>query len=202
MTIQRDTASRTAAAQSFATELGASPNLIFYTSAPPTLITDADAGSVVATLALPASPFAAASAGALSKAGTWSGSVSLAGTGIVIRGYRLKTSGGATKEQGLAGTPVVKATTALTAANGNVITVASTTGLTAGRTVSGTGVPTGAKVAVVPNSTTVVIDLPSTAGIANGANITFGYDLDLDNDTVNNGQTITVGTFTRTEPDV
>lgn len=201
MTIQRDTLSRNAAADSFATQLGASPLLVFLTAAPPAATTDADTGSVVATLTLPSTPFAAASAGTLAKTGTWSGTVSLAGTGHVIRGYRLKTAGGVTKEQGTAGTPVTMATTSATAANGNVITVASTSGLAAGRTVSGTGVPTGAKIAAVLTGTTVLIDRTSTAGIASGADVTFGWDANLDGDTVNFGQSINVGTFERGEPD-
>jgi hypothetical protein len=94
---------------------------------------------------------------------------------------------------------VAIATSALTAANGNVLTFASTTGVATGMNVSGTGIVAGSTV-VALTSTTVTLSLTSTAGVSSATSITFGGEVTLDNTSINSGQTVTITTFTRTIP--
>jgi hypothetical protein len=64
----------------------------FYTGTQPTNAGDAATGTLLGTITLPGSPFAAASGGVAAKAGTWSGSVATSGT----PGYA-RISNGSTK---------------------------------------------------------------------------------------------------------
>lgn len=62
---------RNAELDAIETAIGVSAVLKIRTGAPPTNITDADTGTVLATLTLPSDWMAAAAAGAKAKSGTW-----------------------------------------------------------------------------------------------------------------------------------
>jgi hypothetical protein len=145
-------------------------------------------------MTLPSDWMAAAAGGVKAKLGSWTGTGAALGTAAH---YRIK-QGATCHEQGSAGMNVVVATNALTAANGNVLNFASTTGVAVGQNVSGTGVPTYATV-VAFTSTTVTLSHTSTAGVASAASITFGPDLALDNSSIAPSQAVSVSTFSRTE---
>jgi hypothetical protein len=71
MTLQYSVAVRNAKLDAVETAIGASAILKIRTGAPPANCAAADAGTVLATLNLPADWMAAASAGSKSKSGTW-----------------------------------------------------------------------------------------------------------------------------------
>ncbi len=71
MAIKLSVAVRNAELDAIETGIGASAVLKIRSGSPPANITDADSGTVLATLALPVDWMAAASAGSKAKAGTW-----------------------------------------------------------------------------------------------------------------------------------
>jgi hypothetical protein len=193
MANQLSDAVRNAQADIWETTIGTAPNLYLRTGAPPANCAAADTGSLLATIVLPSDWMAAASGGSKSKSGTWS--VAASGSGAFGH-YRIKDNAGTTcHDQGTAGVAVPLTTNALTAANGNVLNFASTTGVAVGMNISGTGVPVGATV-VALTGTTVTMSMTSTAGVANTTAITFAPDLVIDGASITAGQTVTVGTFT------
>lgn len=199
MTIQRNTATRDGYNASFSTQLGTtSVTLLLISGAQEAATTTADTGTVAATLALPSTPLGTSSSGVISKSGTWTGTASASAT---VGHYRLKASGGTVIEQGSCGIAVTAATSAATSANGNVLTFASApSGLSVGMTVSGTGVVAGCTIAAISGAT-VIMSRTSTAGVASAASITFGFDLNLDNNVIASGQTITISTYSSTAGD-
>jgi hypothetical protein len=93
----------------------------------------------------------------------------------------------------------VIATSALTAVNGNVLNFASTTGVTVGQLITGTGIlPTTFVLALT--GTTVTMSQASTAGVASAASITFSGDMTIDNVSIAVTQQVTVSGFTLTAP--
>lgn len=89
MTIQFSTAVRNARLDSIETTLGASAILKIRSGAVPANCAAADAGTVLATLNLPADYMAAASGGSKAKSGTWEDlSADAAGTAGHFRVYR------------------------------------------------------------------------------------------------------------------
>jgi hypothetical protein len=197
MGYQISTAVRNARLDTVESTIGTSAQLKVRTGAPPANCAAADTGTVLATMTLPADWMAAAAAGSKALSGTWQ-DASADATGTAGH-FRVYDSAGTTCHiQGTAGTNVVLTTSALTAANGNVLTFAATTGVVAGMNVSGTGVVAGSTVAAV-TGTTVTLSQTSTAGVASGASITFSYDLSLDNASIAAGQSVTVASFTLTD---
>lgn len=88
MAIKLSVAVRNARLDAIETAIGVSAVLKIRTGAPPTNITDADSGTVLATLSLPSDWMAAASAGSKAKAGTWQdASGDAAGTAAHFRIY-------------------------------------------------------------------------------------------------------------------
>jgi len=173
------------------------PTLEIRTGAPPANAAAADTGTVLATITLPitaGAPFADASGGSKALSGTWQATASAAG---VAGHFRIK-NGATTHCQGSCGSNQAFTTNALTAANSNVLNFASTTGIVVGQMLSGTGIPAGASVLAL-TATTVTMSLPSTAGVANGASITFSGDMTLDNTSIGVGQQVTVTAFTINE---
>lgn len=71
MAIKMSIAARNALLDAIETAIGASAVLKIRSGAPPTNITDADSGTVLATLNLPSDWWAAASGGTKAKSGTW-----------------------------------------------------------------------------------------------------------------------------------
>lgn len=88
MAIKFSVAVRNARLDAIETAIAASAVLKIRTGAAPALITDADAGTILATLNLPADWMAAAAAGAKAKSGTWEDlSADAAGTAAHFRVY-------------------------------------------------------------------------------------------------------------------
>lgn len=190
---------RNAALDQMETTAGTSPILRIYSGTEPGTIGAAASGTKLAEGILPNDWLAAASSGGKALSGVWTLSgESGAGGGTAAGYYRIVNSGDSlTLFQGLAGGTVQIPTTALTAAMGNVLTFSSTTGVVVGMRVSGSGVPSDTFVVAV-SGTTATMSRTSTAGVSNGASITFNYDLTLDNASIADGQTVTVQSWTLT----
>lgn len=87
MAFQYGVLTRNAKLNAVATQLGATATLKIFSGAEAANCAAADPSGVLATITLPASPFAAASAGVMAKAGTWSVAASGAGTAASWRIY-------------------------------------------------------------------------------------------------------------------
>ena len=88
MAIKMSAAVRNARLDAIETAIGTSAVLKIRTGSPPTNITDADSGTVLATLSLPSDWMAAASSGSKAKTGTWQdASADAAGTAGHFRIY-------------------------------------------------------------------------------------------------------------------
>jgi hypothetical protein len=182
------------------TTIGASAQLKFRTGAPPANCAAADTGTVIATVLLPADYLANASAQSKVLQGVWQDLS--ADAGGVIGHFRIyETTGVTCHWQGTAGQAVPLTTSALTAANNNVLTFASTTGVTTQMFASGTGVVPGSRVIAV-TGTTVTLNYASIAGVASAAAITFAPEVTVDNATVVATQQINVTSFTLNEANV
>lgn len=195
--IQRSSGTRDDMNTALISRLGASGRCRLYTGAMPANCAAARTGTLLADIILPATPLQTAS-GVLSKtASAWSVAAVAAG----VAGYYSLINNGTSEciEQGEVSQQYSMTTTASTAANGNALTVASTTNLAVGMQVSGTGIPTGCRIAAIPSGTSVVLDKTSTAGVANGASITFGHVMTIDNSTLAIGQTVTVTSYSVTQ---
>lgn len=86
---------RNARLDAIETAIGVSAVLKIRTGAPPTNITDADSGTVLATLNLPSDWMAAAASGSKAKAGTWQDATADA-SGTAAH-YRIYASDGTTQ---------------------------------------------------------------------------------------------------------
>lgn len=179
--------------------IGTSPKLRFCTGSPPANCGTAQSGTQLIEMTLPSDWQAAASGGSAAKSGTWSGTVAADGTAGY---YRILSSGGTCHEQGLITRAFTISTNGTTAANNNVLNFASTTGVSVGMSISGTGIPSGVTVLAV-TSTTVTMSAPSTAGVSSAVAIYFGDtsgDLWLQNTALTAGQTVSIDTRTQTAP--
>jgi hypothetical protein len=95
MAVKMSVAVRNARLDAIETEIGTSAVLKIRSGAAPTNITDADSGTVLATLTLPSDWMAIASSGSKSKSGTWQdASADAAGTAAH---WRLYASDGTTQ---------------------------------------------------------------------------------------------------------
>lgn len=185
--------------QQYEDTIGTSALLRMCTGTAPANCAASQTGTQLIEMTLPSDWQGAPSSGTAAKSGTWSGTVAADGTAAY---YRILSSGGTCHEQGLITRAFTVATNALTAANSNVLNFAATTGITAGMTISGAGVPSGATVLGV-TSTTVTMSAPSTAGVSNATSIYFGDttgDLWLNNTALSTGQTLTITTRNNTSP--
>jgi len=197
--IQQSVTVRNAKNDAEETAIGVSAVLKFFAGAQPANCAAADSGSALAVGTLPADWMAASSGGVKSKAGTWTlTGQAAAGTGANVAHYRLYATDGATcHEQGTVTPAIPLVTSALTAALGNILNFAATTGVVVGMNASGTGVPTGAKVLAVAG-TTVTLSHTCEAGVGAGVTIIFGGDMTVDNVNVANNQAISVSSYTKT----
>lgn len=174
------------------TTIGTAPKLRFYTGSMPANCAAAATGTLLEDQALPSDWLAAAASAIKAKAGTWTGNFDAAGT---VGYWRIYDSSGTTCHmQGLVFAQVQLTTNSSTAANGNVLNFAATTGVSVGMKVSGTGVHPDATVVAV-GGTTVTMSHTSTAGVSSSATITFTGDMTLDNTSAANGQAWTVNSF-------
>lgn len=200
MTVSNSATLANAKLDSEETTIGTSPKLRTYNGTMPATADTALAGNtLLGEGALPSDWLGNAAAKVKSKAGTWTVTGQAgAGTGTAATFWRIYDSTGTTcHKQGTFGATVAIATSALTAANGNVLNFASTTGVAVGQAISGTGVPVNATV-IAFTGTTVTMSASSTAGVANAASITFGYDMTVDNNNIALAQVLTVNTFSIT----
>src|SRR5574337_1830029 len=85
MALKLSTGVRNAKLDSIETTIGASPKLRIYTGSPPTNITDAATGTLLAEMTLPSDWMAGAAAGSKAMSGTWSVAASAAGTAGYFR---------------------------------------------------------------------------------------------------------------------
>lgn len=180
--------------------LGTTPHTKIYTGSPPANIATAASGTLLWDGTGVSDWLTAPSGGSASLSGTFTGTVGADGTAGY---YRMTTSGGAAHEQGSVTRAFSTTASASTAANSNVLTVTSNAGVTAGMSVSGTGIPSGATVLSTSSTTGVTLSAPSTAGVSNGATIYFGDtsgDLWLNSATLTTGQTLEITVYTRTAP--
>ncbi len=192
MTEQVSVAVQNATLDQAETTVGTSPVLQIRTGSPPANCAAADTGTLLCQMTLPSDWMSNAAAGVKAKLGTWSGTASAGG---VAGHYRLKDSTATTTHrQGTIKQNVVIATSALTAATGNVLTFAATTGVAVGDMVNGTGILVNTKVLAF-TGTTVTLSVASSAGVASAANITFTGDMAIDNSTIANTQPVTVTTY-------
>lgn len=195
MALQYSTAVRNACLDAVESTTGASPTLEIRSGAAPANCAAADTGTLLASMALPADWMNAASGAVKTLLGSWQDS-SADGTGSAGH-FRIK-QGATCHLQGSVGANVAIATNAITAANGNVLNFASTTGVTVGQKVTGTGVLPGTFVLAL-TGTTVTLSQASTAGVGSAVTITFSGDMSIDNVSIATGQQVTVTAFTINE---
>lgn len=195
MAIQMSAACRTARLDTFEATVGASPTLEIRTGAAPANCAAAATGAVLATMTLPADWMNNAGGGVKTLLGTWQDA---AADGTGTAGHFRINQGATCHMQGSVGANVAIATNALTAANSNVLNFASTTGVTVGQMISGTGIVAGSQVLAL-TGTTVTMSLASTAGVANAVTITFSGDMSIDNVSIVTGQQVNVTAFTLTD---
>lgn len=200
MTQQNSVAVRNAEGDAWETAMGTSARIRAYSGTVPSNCAASETGSMLAEWALASdwSPNASSGAKTLSSLPLITTGQSVAGTGTVATHYRIYDSAAATcHEQGTVFGALSLNTNALTAANGNVLNFASTTGVVVGMTATGTGITAGAVVLAV-TSTTVTLDRTSAAGVASAAAIAFGGDLTVDNPSIASGQSVQITGFTKT----
>lgn len=82
MAVQLSVGARNARLDAIETTAGTTAHLQLRSGAQPATCATAASGTLIADLTLPSDYFAAASAGAKAKAGTWSGTAAVAGTAI------------------------------------------------------------------------------------------------------------------------
>lgn len=184
----------------FETAVGAAPLLRVYNGVMPANARAALSGNtLLAEGALPSDWMAASASGVKAKLGTWTltGQAGAAG-GTAGTFYRIYDSTGTTcHEQGTWGASTSINTSALTAANSNVLNFAATTGAAIGQKASGTGVLEETTVLAV-TGTTVTLSKASVAGVSSAAAITFGYDMTVDVNSIASGQTVSIAGYTKT----
>lgn len=191
MVTQLSTTGRNAMLDAFEPHVGTAPDLEIRSGPPPASCASADSGTLLALGTLPSDWLGSAASGAKPQAGSWAYTgQSGAGAGTAPGHYRVKKSS-VCHLQGTCGPAVALTTNGATAANGNVLAFANTTGVLVGHNVSGTGIPAGATVVAV-TSTTVTLSHTSTVGVSSSTAITFAPDLVTNSPTISNGQAGTV----------
>lgn len=181
--------------------IGTAMKIRLLTGSAPANCAASETGTLICQITCPSNYFDAAVNGVMAKTGTWTGTASAIG----VIGYARFLNNAGTVVHGQADVSKAMAllTSALTAANSNILNFSSTSGVIVGDSVRGTGISTGSTVLAVA-ATTVTLSIASTAGVANGARITFG---DTSGDTFLNviditsvGQAITVDEFSMVAP--
>lgn len=194
MSIQYSTTHRTSSMATLNTDIGINAQFIIYSGAIPANVGTAATGTLLVQFAGNATAFGSAASAVLTASAVANANASAAGTAGY---YRINTSAGAAVMQGYVFQSVAIATSAASAANSNVLTFASTTGVAVGMLVTGTGIPSGSSV-VAFTTTSVTLSQTSTAGVASAASITFGGDVVLGNTVIAANQACTFNSFTVT----
>ncbi len=194
--IQYSTTHRTNDMTDIVTQAGATAYLLIYTGAPPANCAAAATGTLI--VALPCSAtFGTVASGVLTANAITGTATAAAGT----PGYwRLCTSSAGTTcvAQGLCYPTSTLATSAATA-SGNVLTFTATSPTVAGQTVTGTNIPAGTYALDVTSTTVTLSQNVTSTGVASGATITFGGDLDIGvSGSVPSGTVLSVSSLTLT----
>lgn len=180
MAFQFDAACRNAALDAIEATAGASPTLEIRSGLPPVNNAAADAGTVLATLALPADWMAAAANGAKTLLGTWQ-DLSADAAGVAGH-FRLK-GGGLCRIQGLVSAPWAGSRAYVLnemAHNGGNLYRVTTAGTSAA-----SGGPTGTGASITDGGVTWTF-------------VQAGTDMTIDNTSIALGQQVTVNSFTLT----
>lgn len=192
MTIQLGFAVRNAILQAYEDEIGTAPLRRYYTGPKPTVCSASATGTLLLEMTLPSDWMDTPGSGGAAKLGAWSGTALADGT---VGYYRIYDSTGTTcHEQGTVTQAFGLTTSGTTTAPSNVLNFASTTGVTVGMPIFGSGVLTGATVAGV-TSTTVTMSAATVIGVGSGVTITFGDytgDENMRATALTSGQTVTV----------
>jgi len=191
MTIQLGTTLRNALLATYESTIGTSPKRRYYTGTKPTVCSASATGTLLVEMTLPSDWMDAPSSGGAAKLGAWSGTVAADGTAGYYRIY--ESTGTTCHEQGSVTQAFGLTTSGTTTAPSNVLNFASTTGVTVGMPIFGSGVLTGATVAGV-TSTTVTMSAATVIGVGSGVTITFGDysgDWTMNPTAVTAGQTVT-----------
>lgn len=196
MTQQLSDTQRTAEANNRITNIGTSAQIRLFTGAIPANVAAAETGTLIVQFTGNATQFGTAATGVITTSAVANAAAS-AGGSLSPGYYRIRTSGGTAIAQGVIYQSTPLTTNALTAANGNVLNFAATTGVVVGMMVSGTGIIAGSRVLAV-TGTTVTLDRASTAGVANTTVITFGGDMTIDNATITAAQNMVFNPMTMT----
>jgi hypothetical protein len=88
-------------------------------------------------------------------------------------------------------------TSALTAANSNILNFAATAGVAVGQNAVGTGIPVNTTVLAF-TGTTVTLSNATVTGVASGATVAFAGDMIVDNNNIATGQVVTVTAYSVT----
>ena len=197
MTTQYSPTHRTNAMTQLNTDIGINAVIKVFTGSAPATCATADTGTLLVTFAGNATQFGTVAGGVLTASAVASATASGAGVGAYYRIYpaAATTINAVTQGTVFQNTPLV--TSALTAANGNVLTFAATTGVAVGMTVSGAGVLAGTTVSSF-TGTTVTMSQTSTAGVGSGVTITFSGDVVLTNTNIAANQTCNFTSLTVT----
>lgn len=191
--IQFSVACRNAALNGIETTIGTAPKLRLFTGTRPANCAAASTGTMLVEMSLPSDWLEAASAGTIVKKGTWSATAVAEGT---VGYYRIFDTAGTTcHEQGSVSQAITLVTSASTSAFGNVLTFATTSGVSVGFGVAGVGVSEGATVAALTSTTVTLSAAAGSSGVASGASIQLGDvtgNLQLNNTAVTIGQTVTI----------
>ena len=192
--LQYSTAERTAQLNTLVTDVGINAQIIGYSGAMPANVAAAPTGTLLVQFAGNAAQFGTVASGVMTASAVANAIAAATGT---LGYFRVNTSAGTAIYQAAAFASVPLTTNALTAANGNVLNFASTTGVVVGMNVSGTGVVPFTTVVAV-TGTTVTLSTTTTAGVANATAITFNGDFTCNPTGVTSGQTCTFGSHTLT----
>lgn len=199
--MQFDAASRNNLIDEWVAFVGASPKMRLISGTIPANCAASQTGTTLVSITLPSTWMNAASSGQATKAGTWQAN-SIA-TGTITHARLLNSAESAVRWQGTVSQAFSLTTSSSTAANGNVLTFSSTTGVSIGMEVYGSGVPTGTTVVGV-SSTTVTLSQVSTAGVSSATEILFGDtsgDMFLAGTVIGSvGQQVTISAWTLIAP--
>jgi hypothetical protein len=195
--MQRSVSSRDAQQNAWESHVGTSPTLELRTGAQPANCAAASSGTLLASGVLPVDWLNPSASGVVTKLGVWTATGQpAAGAGTAAGHYRIM-QGATCHEQGsLSGLTSIP-TSALTAANSNVLNFAATAGVAVGQNAVGTGIPVNTTVLAF-TGTTVTLSNASVTGVASGATVAFAGDMIVDNNNIATGQVVTVTAYSVT----
>lgn len=180
----------------FESKLGSGAVLQLRTGAAPAACEDADTGTLLVSFTAGANLMTTPASRAAALTETLSAVAAATGT---AGHWRWKTSDGVCHAQGIVTESVALSTSALTAANSNILTFSATTGVVVGMNALGTNIPVGARVLEV-SGTQVKLSHACTAQVNAASAITFRGDVWLPDTDITSGTTINLVEFNLQEP--